>query len=406
MLNRLIKQQLGPSMCTAKWTNSTIHLGIGRTHSCHHPHPHEIPLSEINVDSSALHNTQHKKQVRKQMLEGVCPSECNYCWNIENAGGIGDRVLMSRKDGLREYLKIKNTSWDSNYDPTYLEISFSNVCNFACAYCGPEYSSKWHSEIKQKSYPNNYNGIHVEQIPDREQNPYIDAFWKYFPTVYKNLRVLRITGGEPFMSRHTEDLINFIKYNPNKKLTLIINSNLGVPAVLFDKHIQLLKTIKKCVKKIEIATSGEGYKEKAEYVRDGLVYDYWRNNCDIVAQHFYLNIMCAYNIFSVTSFEHFLSDIKNIKNVKVSISAVRDPSFMSASVMPSGWINNMYEQLEFIKKHFSHETQERFKQVIAHASVKTNKTAELVSFIKEYDKRRNKNFAEIFPEYKFIIQQL
>jgi len=406
MLNKLIKHNLGPSMCTAKWTNSTIHLGIGRTHSCHHPHPHQIPLTEIASDPAALHNTQHKKQVRKQMLEGTCPSECNYCWNIENAGGTGDRVLMTRKDGIREYFKIKNTQWDDNYDPTYLEVSFSNVCNFACAYCGPEYSSKWHSEIKQSRYPNNYNSIHVEQIPDKEQNPYIDAFWKYFPNIYKNLKVLRITGGEPFMSRHTETLLNFIKHNPNKKLTLIINSNLGIPDTLFNKYVEMLISIKQYVKKIEIATSGEGYQERGEYVRDGLNYDQWRSNCDIIAKHFYLNIMCAYNIFSVTSFEQFLHDIKTIKNIKVSISAVRDPAFMSASVMPSGWMNYMHEQLDYIKRNFPRETQERFKQVIAHAKIKTNKTNELVSFIKEYDKRRNKNFAEVFPEYKFIIQQL
>ena len=101
----LTKLALGPSMCTAKWTNSTIHLGIGKTHSCHHPHPHTIPLHEIKNNPSAIHNTQHKKQVRKQMLEGVCPSECNYCWNAETNGTVGDRVLMSKKDGLLELLK-------------------------------------------------------------------------------------------------------------------------------------------------------------------------------------------------------------------------------------------------------------------------------------------------------------
>ena len=393
-------------MCTAKWTNSTIHLGIGKTHSCHHPHPHQIPLEEIQSDSAALHNTQHKKQVRKQMLEGSCPSECNYCWNIEKQGGIGDRVLMSKKDGLLEYYKIKNTSWNQNYDPTYLEVSFSNVCNFACAYCGPEYSSKWHSEIKQKSYPNNYNGIHVEQILDKDHNPYIEAFWDYLPKIYNNLRVLRITGGEPLMSRHTNKLLEYLTTHPNKNLTLIINSNLGIPRDLFNKHIKLLLSVKQSVKKIEIATSGEGYKEKAEYVRDGLDYNCWRSNCDIVAEHFSLNIMCAYNIFSVTSFEAFLQDIKTIKNVKLSVSAERDPSFMSASVMPKGWMNYMYEQLTYLERHFPKETQERFKQVIAHADTKTDMTPELISFIKEYDKRRGKNFAEVFPEYQFIIQQL
>lgn len=402
----LTKLALGPSMCTAKWTNSTIHLGIGKTHSCHHPHPHTIPLHEIENNPSAIHNTHHKKQVRKQMLEGVCPSECNYCWNAESNGTTGDRVLMSKKDGLLELLKIKNTAWDQDYDPTYLEVSFSNVCNFACAYCGPEYSSKWHSEIKQKSYPNNYNGIHLQQILDKDHNPYIEAFWNYLPTIYSKLRVLRITGGEPLMSRHTEKLINYIIENPNKKLTLIINSNLGITDKLFKKHINFLIDAKQSVKKIEIATSGESYGAKAEYVRDGLDYNKWRTNCDIVAQELNLSIMSAYNIFSVTTFETFLRDVKDIKNVKLSVSAVRDPSFMSAAVMPPSWKHNLIEQQEYIAKHFPKETQERFNQVVAHASQPIDKVDELVAFVKEYDKRRDKSFKETFPEYKFITQQL
>lgn len=402
----LTKLALGPSMCTAKWTNSTIHLGIGKTHSCHHPHPHTIPLHEIENNPSAIHNTQHKKQVRKQMLEGVCPSECNYCWNAETNGTVGDRVLMSKKDGLLELLKIKNTGWDQDYDPTYLEVSFSNVCNFACAYCGPEYSSKWHSEIKQKSYPNNYNGIHLEQILDKDHNPYIEAFWNYLPTIYSKLRVLRITGGEPLMSRHTEKLIDYIIQNPNKKLTLIINSNLGITDKLFNKHINFLVDAKSCVKKIEIATSGEGYGAKAEYVRDGLDYNKWRTNCDRVAKDLNLSIMSAYNIFSVTTFDKFLADVKDIKNVTLSVSAVRDPSFMSASVMPKEWISHLHRQQKYIAKHFSKETQQRFEQVVAHASVPNNKLNELVAFVKEYDIRRKKSFIEIFPEYEFITQQL
>jgi len=402
----LTKLLLGSSMCTAKWTNSTIHLGIGKTHSCHHPHPHHIPLHEIENNPSAIHNTQHKKQVRKEMLSGNCPSECNYCWTAESNNIPGDRVLTSKKDGLLELLKIKNTSWDKNYDPRYLEISFSNVCNFACAYCGPEYSSKWYSEIKQKSYPNNHNGIHLKQILDKENNPYIEAFWKYLPTVYNNLRVLRITGGEPLMSRHTETLIEYIIKNPNKKLTVIINSNLGVTDNILDKSIKLLINAKKSVKKIEIATSGEAYGSRAEYIRDGLNYKKWRDNCSKVAKHFNLSIMSAYNIFSITTFDKFLEDIKDIKNITLSVSAVKDPSFMSAALMPKNWIEHLERQHLYIKKHFSREAQKRFEQVIAHTSESNNDLDRLVEFIKEYDSRRNKSFIHTFPEYDFIIQRL
>lgn len=86
-LFRSAKKQLSvisPTMCAAKWQQVTIHLGTGTTHSCHHPKVHPIPLEELVKNPSALHNTKYKKELRKQMLDGQRPDECDYCWRVED----------------------------------------------------------------------------------------------------------------------------------------------------------------------------------------------------------------------------------------------------------------------------------------------------------------------------------
>ena len=55
---------IGCGFCLAKWSQVTIHLGAGLTHSCHHPEQHKIPLNEIKRNPSALHNTSFKKKKR------------------------------------------------------------------------------------------------------------------------------------------------------------------------------------------------------------------------------------------------------------------------------------------------------------------------------------------------------
>ena len=48
-----MKQKLdsvGCGFCLAKWTQVTMHLHDGTTHSCHHPAPHKIGLREIQKD--------------------------------------------------------------------------------------------------------------------------------------------------------------------------------------------------------------------------------------------------------------------------------------------------------------------------------------------------------------------
>ena len=134
----------GPGMCLAKWNQTTIHLGTGMTHSCHHPSTHRIPLSELADNPTALHNTEFKKTQRKTMLKGERPSECDYCWRMEDGGNLSDRPSKSMEHwAVKDYDDIVRLQGDENVTPSYLEVSFSNACNMKCLYCGPDASSKW-----------------------------------------------------------------------------------------------------------------------------------------------------------------------------------------------------------------------------------------------------------------------
>ena len=61
--------KVSPSFCAAKWTQSTILLYNGETHSCHHPSRHKIQLSDIKNNPKGLHNTEHKMKAREEMLK-------------------------------------------------------------------------------------------------------------------------------------------------------------------------------------------------------------------------------------------------------------------------------------------------------------------------------------------------
>ena len=72
-----VENEVSSTFCLAKWHHVTMYLQTGETHSCYHPAPHKIPLLDVFETPSALHNTAHKKQERKMMLEGKRPSECS-----------------------------------------------------------------------------------------------------------------------------------------------------------------------------------------------------------------------------------------------------------------------------------------------------------------------------------------
>ena len=143
--------QISPSFCSAKWLQTTLYLQNGYNHSCHHPSPHKIPVEEVLENPAALHNSKYKKQQRIKMLNGERPSECHYCWKIEDQGKghFSDRHYKTADWWSWDKVDVIATDNPSkDVYPTYLEVSFSNACNFACAYCSPEISSEWMKDIE------------------------------------------------------------------------------------------------------------------------------------------------------------------------------------------------------------------------------------------------------------------
>jgi organic radical activating enzyme len=434
---KTILDRTGPGMCLAKWLQVTLHLQNGHTHSCHHPNTHKIPLEEIEKDPSALHNTSFKKQQRELMMTGHRPEECHYCWNIEdntpaNSEVFSDRIYKSADPawaGERKYFDVMFVGHERNINPTYLEVSFSHACNFKCSYCSPHISSKWMEEIEKfGGYPTTlqYNNIehtkHQDKmpIPIKEHNPYVEAFWKWWPEVYPNLHTFRITGGEPLLSKDTFKVLDYIIEHPNPNLELAINSNCVLPDKLFEKFLEKIKIIdqNRSVKKFTLYTSAEAYGEKAEYIRFGMDYKTWLSNCnkylaEVPKGNF--AIMSTYNALSVSSYTEFLKDVlimklvhhASLRSITIDIPYLDNPKWMSVRILPESYKEKILEQVKFMRdnacghKGFQSWEADKLERItyILETEQDKNHLKDFASFFDEHDKRRGSNFLKTFPEY-------
>jgi hypothetical protein len=288
-------EKISPTMCAAKWNQPTLHLHNGQTHSCHHPNTHPIHLGEIKDDPAALVNSGYLKTQRREMVEGKRPQECNYCWNIENTNGISDRVLKSKYDTPLDKLnELVNTDpeqlYTKNFNPTYIEISFDYTCNLKCAYCGPTISSAWHQEILEHGgYPTTIPHYDLESyksklpILKRDHNPYVDAFWKWFPELKNDLKILRVTGGEPLLSKDMWKLFDNLIEGSNTDMTFAVNTNLMQDRDIIDKLINRINKLEGKVRNFELYTSIDtGIAKHAEYIRYGLDYNIFQSNLERV----------------------------------------------------------------------------------------------------------------------------
>jgi organic radical activating enzyme len=316
------------SMCLAKWLQVSLHLPQGQTQSCYHPPTHQIPLDEIKNNPQALHNTREKLKQREMMLKGEKPKGCNYCWATEKEDNMSDRFYKSGEWwAVNEFDNVVDSGVGENIAPTYVEVNFNQACNLKCIYCSPHLSTAWEKEIDEFGPIKFKDGSMHNHIPSlREQklmpldvataeNPYVDAFWKWWPELYKTVKVFRMTGGEPLMDKNTFKVLSYVDEHPNNELELSITSNLCPPSQkLFDKFVTQLKKIEEprtwtdandnikttpACKYFTLYVSVDSIGEQAEYIRAGLDFDILQKNVEHILDNTHSTIISFINTFNI-----------------------------------------------------------------------------------------------------------
>jgi hypothetical protein len=432
-----IMNEISPTFCMAKWHHTTIYLQTGETHSCYHPAPHSIPLDELQTNPSALHNTNQKKHERLSMLNGEKPSGCNYCWNIE---AMGDEYISDRKERNasiytpERYKQIKEGDWDQNINPQYIEISFGNECNFKCGYCHPKHSSSYHKEIKDHGpytmVKNHRNDIDWFKVYEEETNPYVEAWWKWWPTVSKTLTILRITGGEPLLQQSTWRLLDDLEQNPLPNLELNINSNFGVKPILIERLVEKVNRLISigAIKDFKIFTSVDTWGPAAEYIRTGLDLTVWEKNLDtyLTKTNLPVTFMITFNILTVTNFTSLLEKIlkwrvkyngfeqNKWQRIRFDTPFLKEPLQYDMNLLPKDeFMPYMKSHLDFIlanlddknRSKFSELEYEKFLRVVKYmeSSIYTPEKLkegkrDFFNWFAEYDRRRGTDFRKTFPE--------
>lgn len=417
------------SFCGAKWYNATTWLGSGTTASCHHPPAHKIPIVEVEANPTAIHNTEHKKEMRRMMQNGERPRECEYCWKMEDMGkdAVSDRTFKSIIYTDEELQQAYEADASENTNLKTFEIAFDRVCNLACSYCNASFSTTWAKDIKNNGpYINlvsdgagafHHDGAWAQPYKDDEDNPYIQAFWKWWDNgLSESLQELRITGGEPLMSGNTWKLFDWFEAQ-DTNMRFAINSNLIAKKDIIDKLIAKTQGMKH----FELYTSCEAVGAQAEYIRDGLDYDLWLNNlkrilnegnCKGVHVMMTINSLC---LFSVTEFLNQIYELKEMTQSRtptVSLNLLRFPSFQSPLALPNhikdfchNKLSTWWEQNK--EKPGWHEFErasiERLIDYLVTVDAPHRRTSNPITlwrdfktFYKQYDERRGKSIS-VFP---------
>ena len=432
-----MKKTLGPALCLAKWKQVSLHLQTGMNNSCYHPPLHPIDPAAIALDPSALHNTEHKKAQRVIMLQNQKPTECSYCWNMEAEGKLSDRHYRSGEPwAAKDYSIITKSTGDEDVIPSYVEVNFNNACNLACSYCSPQFSSTWQQETDRHgayptlvphNAPEHFNGSR-KPIPARDHNPYVEAFWAWWPTLYPELEHFRMTGGEPLLDRNTYRVFDYVLENPSPKLHLNVTSNFSVDEKSWQRYLAYVKQL--CDGRIEHFmqyVSLDAWGAQAEYIRHGLDFDLlWDRVNQFLTQvpnYSSLTFIVTMNNLSVPSLENLFAGIlglrktysKTYQRVWFDTPVLREPAWQSLQTLPEpyadklehlwAWMVRQIETDQAPFQGFKDYELSRLDRDIAwmragQGADHSRARADFYRFFSEHDRRRGTNFLETFPEMR------
>jgi sulfatase maturation enzyme AslB (radical SAM superfamily) len=165
----------------------------------------EQPIEEILHGPSNL-------DTQSRMLASQPGQNCYTCYDLEN----GKKKFDIASDRIFYIRELKNTSFDvyksGNHDLQTVDVRWSNLCNFSCVYCGPDFSSKWAGELGIK-----------QTTPTLEQ---IERFKTYVFDRAHQLKHVYMAGGEPLLMKENLELLEILKQK-NPEVNLRINTNLS-----------------------------------------------------------------------------------------------------------------------------------------------------------------------------------
>ena len=393
-------------MCILPW----IHMHPwpnGKTMLCCDS-PWENNIGDLRENSlEEVWNSERMKQIRLNMLNGKKCKECVRCYEKEEKGHDSLRV-RSNKDWLAKHWdKVENTNPDGSLDDlhiVYLDFRFSNVCNLRCRYCGPELSSNWYKDAKASTF----NVSPTERIIQIRKD--VDGFMEEFDPMLEHIEQIYWAGGEPILMDEHWGIMNRLVEMGKTDIRIFYNTNFTT----LNYKGQSVLDLWKYFDNISVGASLDAEGIRGEYQRKGTVWADVESNIQELRERspevdFYISAtVSAYNAWHITDFHRSWVDKGWIKPADWYMNVLLNNERFRMSVLPE----TLREEIKYKwEKHLAWlEPQDHIGRATEgyKSSIKfldddhTHLLDEFKAFNVEFDKLRDENFDDVYPELKGI----
>lgn len=360
-----------------------------------------LPLGNLRQNTmEEVWYGEKMKTMRQNMLQDKPCGECRRCYDDESHGLFSMRNSSNKHFG--HYIKdVKDEN--PEFKIRYWDVRFSNICNFKCRYCGPNFSSNWW-EDKAALYGAEKigHGKFLHAGKDKED------IWEQMQPHLPYIEQIYFAGGEPLIMEEHYRLLKWLVENNRTDVRLIYNTNFS--ELKFKK--QNVLDWWKNFESVSVGASLDAMGPRAEYMRKGTIWSDIEDNRKQMIEicpnvDFYIS--ATVNIFNALHITDFHKDwvIKGfIKPQDFNINILNSPNYYRCDVLPKkhkdiaiekingtiGWLQD--------KDHLTRATS-GYKGLINFLTANDN--SKILPFFfsvtDQLDKLRQEKFEDVFAEF-------
>lgn len=340
------------------------------------------------TNPSEFFNSELVKSVRQSILNNEIHQNCTNCFQLEKLG-----FKSIRQESVEFY---KQYSADSlpQQGVEYLDLRYSNQCNFSCRTCEPSFSSSIEHEIEKNPVLKKY------YQPLKKENSYTkieDDLIRILPDAKR----INFTGGEPVLIKDNlkilEELISHKKFD----CEILITTN---ASVINPQWLALIKNFTA----VHWTISIDGVESFAEYIRHGTNWGTVKKNIHTILSlgHSvaFNTVLSAYSVLNVDKLALFFTECKKIAQYPLEhlFHICTHPSYLNPSVLDSELsqiarqkINNAIQLISSVT-----DNPESGMQTLKNCLTILNTSNELnrrkfTEFTNELDQIRNQSFYKL-----------
>jgi radical SAM protein with 4Fe4S-binding SPASM domain len=393
------------TFCMYPW----IHLHAwptGQAFPCCHAESPAGQLGNTREQSlTEIWNSPKQRQLRSDMLNETTNAACVRCYEQEKSGFFSGRQSANKHHGhhIDRIKDTKENGYLEQFEMTYWDIRFSNLCNLKCRSCGHIFSSQWYQDQAKLAGPTwklnntvlNYAG-RTETDMWSQLEPHLD----YVEQIY-------FAGGEPLLMEEHYQILDELVKRKRFDVRLIYNTNFTHTDLKGRSVFEYWKQFDSVAVGASLDDSGP----RAEYIRKG-------TNWTVVEQNrrdmlticpevdFYISpTLSIMNAWHLPDFHRDWVAKGLIRAQDLNVNILQDPPHYRIDIAPAAYKGSLLaryrEHIEWLRGQdpLQRATQ-GFESAITFMTA-TDNTPLIDTFWRkthELDSIRNEHMLDIIPE--------